>query len=74
MKQSHGKQIVYRYNGDPSTQQTVSDFKGTMVIPAVGAIVNRNGKKWRVCVVNYELDFKGPMSVPIHHVFLTNAT
>jgi hypothetical protein len=73
MKQSKGKQIVYRYNGDPSTQQTVSDRAGTMLTPSVGAIVNRNGKEWRVVNVHHDLDLKGPMAVPIHHVFLTNA-
>jgi hypothetical protein len=73
MKQSHGKQIVYRYNGDPSTDQTISDRIGTILTPAIGAIVSRNGGEWRVVSVHYDLDLKGPMAVPIHHVFLTNA-
>jgi hypothetical protein len=72
MKQSHGKQIVYRYNGNSSTEQTVSDRVGSMLTPSVGAILNRNGREWRVVIVRRDLDMRGPMSVPIHHVFLTN--
>jgi hypothetical protein len=73
MKQSKGKQIVYRFNGDSSTQQTVSDRTGTLLTPLVGAIVKRNGMDWRVVGVREELDVKGPMSVAIHHVFLSHA-
>jgi len=73
MKQSKGKQIVYRFDGDSSTQQTVSDRTGALLTPLVGAIVNRNGTEWRVVSVLHELDLKGPIAVPIHHVFLTHA-
>jgi hypothetical protein len=73
MKQSQGKQIVYRYDGDQSTQQTVSDRAGTMRTPSVGAIVNRKGKEWLVVNVHHDLDMKGPLAVAIHHVFLTES-
>jgi hypothetical protein len=73
MRQSRGKQIVYRYNGDPNTQQTISDLHGSMLPHLVGSIVNRDGKQWRVVSIHEELDIKGPLSVPIHHVFLTDA-
>jgi hypothetical protein len=74
MKQSKGKQIVYRFDGDSSTQQTVSDRAGTLLTPLVGAIINRNGTEWRVVGVREELDVKGPMAVAIHHVYLTHSS
>ena len=73
MKQSKGKQIVYRFDGESSTQQTVSDRTGTLLTPLVGATVKRNGKEWRVVGVREELDVKGPMAIAIRHVYLTHA-
>ena len=73
MKRSQGKQIIYRYNGDPSTEQTISDRAGAMLTPSVGAIVNRNGEEWCVVSIHHDLDLKGPMAVPTHHVFRTHA-
>ena len=73
MKRSKGKQIVYRFDGDSSTQQTVSDRTGTLLIPVVGAIVKCSGTEWRVVGIREELDLKGPMAVAIHHVYLTHS-
>lgn len=73
LKRSHGKQIVYRYNGDPSTDKIVNDPTGVMLRHAIGEMVNRNGKQWKVVAFQEELDVKGPLAVPIHHVYLTDA-
>jgi hypothetical protein len=73
LKLSQGKRFIYRYNGDSNTEQIVDDPRGTMVSHLVGGIVNWNGKRWKVAVVEEELDLKGPFAVPIHHVYLTDA-
>lgn len=73
LKRSHGKQIVYRYNGDPSADNIVNDPTGVMPRHVIGETVSRNGKQWKVAAFKEELDVKGPLAVPIHHVYLTKA-
>jgi len=73
MKRTVAKQIVYRYNGDPNSEQVVNDLTGEMLPHLVGEIVTRNGKQWKVAVIREELDVKGPRAVPVHHVYLTHA-
>jgi hypothetical protein len=69
----HGKQMIYRYNGDPKNDEIVSDRTGRMPFRWVGEMLKRNGKEWRVAVVRNDLDIVGSArAVPIHHVFLTD--
>jgi hypothetical protein len=35
------KQIIFRYNGDPATEEHVADLEGEETIPAQGAVVER---------------------------------
>ena len=69
MEQCQGKQIVYRYNGNPYTQDVMKDLKGEMPSHLVGEKVNRNGKLWRVDVVRNDSTLKG---IPVQRVFLSN--
>jgi hypothetical protein len=69
MEQSEGKQIVYRYNGNPYTQDVMSDLKNEMPWHRVGEKVNRNGKEWRVDVVRNDSTLNG---IPVQRVFLSN--
>jgi hypothetical protein len=72
-KQSRGKQIVYRYNGDPRHDEVLSDRTGEMPFNWVGETLRRNGKKWRVAVINNDFDMTASArAVPIHRVFLTD--
>ncbi len=72
-KISFGKQIVYRFNGDPKDDETVSDRDGTMPYRRVGEILTRKGKEWRVAIVRDDLNMSASRTaVSIHHVFLTD--
>jgi|ERR1700677_315018 hypothetical protein len=72
-KQSRGKQIIYRYNGDPKHDETVSDMLGSMPFRQVGEIVKKNGKEWRVNVVRDDFNMAfSRTAIPIHRVFLTD--
>lgn len=70
---SRGSQTIYRYNGDPSNDEVVSDRKGELPLCWVGEILRRNGKQWQVSIIRNDLDMVGSgRSVPIHRVFLTD--
>jgi hypothetical protein len=73
VKRARGKQIVYRFNGDPKHDEVVSDRVGNMALLRVGEILKRNGKQWMVVAVNNELSISGSsVAIPIHRVFLTD--
>jgi hypothetical protein len=72
-KQIRGKQIVYRYNGDPKYDEVVSDVLGSVPFLHVGDLLRKNGKQWKVAVVRDDLDMPGSSTaVTIHRVFLTD--
>ena len=64
------KQIVYRYNGDPSSEEVVVDSLGEMAVPSQGGVIERKGKRWKVLAVNVETGAKGQL--PVHRVFLSD--
>jgi hypothetical protein len=72
MKPHNEKQIVYRHNGDPRYDETVLDRTGTMPFYRVGEILEKNGKRWRVAVVNDDFTMSGQIMFPIRRVFLTD--
>jgi hypothetical protein len=45
---------------------------GAMPFCKVGEILMKNGKRWRVAVVNEDFTMAGLKAVPIHRVFLTD--
>ena len=69
MEQSQGKQIVYRYNGNPYSQDIMNDLKGQTPWHRVGEKVNRKGKEWLVDVVRND---STPQGIPIQRVFLSD--
>ena len=72
-KLTNGKQIVYRFNGDPKYDETVSDSAGSLPFRMVGEIVTKKGKKCRVAIVRDDLNIDASRTaVPIHRVFLTD--
>ena len=72
-KVTTGKQIIYRFNGDPKYDERVSDGTGNLPFLNVGEIVTRNGKQWQVAIVRDELNMASSRgAVPIHRVFLTD--
>ena len=62
------KQIVYRYNADPRTDEIVQDFEGEITVPEKGGLIKRTEKQWKVVSV-FKTFGKG---IPIHTVFLTD--
>ena len=68
-----GKQTIYRYNGNPGSDEVVSDRTGRMPLRWVGEMLRRNGKEWLVAAIRYDLDMVGSArAVAIHRVFLTD--
>ena len=66
------KQIVFRYNGDPTTEESDLDMDGDKSVPEQGSFIQRRGKPWQVVRVNVEKSVTEPFEVPIYRVFLTN--
>ena len=66
------KQIVFRYNGDPTTEEIDLDMDGDKSVPKQGSFVERKGERWKVVQVKVERSVTEPFEVPIHRVFLTN--
>jgi hypothetical protein len=66
------KQIVFRYNGDPTTEEIDLDMDGEKSVPGQGSFVDRKGERWKVVQVKVETSVTEPFEVPIHRVFLTN--
>ena len=66
------KQIVFRYNSDPTTEEIDLDMDGDKSVPEQGSLIDRRGERWKVVQVNVERSVIEPFEVPIHRVFLTN--
>jgi hypothetical protein len=70
MSENERKRIVYRYNGDPVTDEITKDAQ--IVFPRSGEIVNRRGKDWKVVAANEDFNFAERTPDPILRVFLTD--
>jgi hypothetical protein len=68
----HAKQLVFRYNGDPTSEESDLDMDGDKSVPEQGSIIDRRGGRWKVVQVNMETIAEEPFAVPIYRVFLTN--
>ena len=66
------KQIVFRYNGDPTTEEIDLDMDGDKSAPEQGSLIERKGERWKVVQVTFERSITEPFEVPIYRVFLTN--
>jgi hypothetical protein len=66
------KQIVFRYNGDPATEEIDLDMDGDKSVPEQGSFIERKGERWKVVQVNVESSVSEPFQARIHRVFLTN--
>jgi hypothetical protein len=66
------KQIVFRYNDDPTTEEIDLDMDGEKSAPEQGSVIKRKGERWKVVEVKVEINAAEPFEVPIHRVFLTN--
>jgi hypothetical protein len=66
------KRIVYRYNGDASTDEVEEDILGDQEVPQKNSIVNRKQGNWKVVQVELIEAESLPQAIPIHRVYLTN--
>ena len=66
------KQIVFRYNGDPTTEESDLDMDGDKSVPEPGSLIERRGERWKVVQVNIETSAEEPFAVPIYRVSLAN--
>lgn len=66
------KQIIFRYNDDPTTEEIDLDMDGDKSAPKEGSLIERKGERWRVVEVKVETDPAEPFEVPVYKVFLTN--
>ena len=65
------KQIIFRYNDDPATEEIDLDMDGEKSTPEPGSLINRKGERWRVLRATVETNAAEPFEVPIYRVFLT---
>jgi hypothetical protein len=54
--------------------ERVLDLQGSMPFHRVGEILFRNGKYWRVTIINEDLIMGDQRSIPVYKVFLTEWT
>jgi hypothetical protein len=66
------KQIVFRYNGDPTTEESDLDMDGDKSVPEQGSFIDRRGERWKVAQVSMETSAEEPFAVPIYKVSLTD--
>ena len=71
MGTKNAKQVVYRYNGDASTDEVEVDPCGEITIPERDDIIIRKGKRWNVVHVITEETVGGPQAIPIVRIFLS---
>jgi hypothetical protein len=72
MDTNGAKQFVYRYNGVVTSDEIEVDFEGEKPTPQKDQVIVRNGKQWKIVMVNTEepLNRSGP--IPVVRVFLTD--
>lgn len=66
----NSRQFVYRYDGDPKTDEVVPDLEGQVPVPQKGNVIKRKGKTWKVVDVHTEQLLTNPPAIPVYRVFL----
>ena len=66
------KQIIYRYNDDPTTEEIDLDMDDEKAVPKEGSSIERKGERWRVVKIHVATNEAEPFEAPVHRVFLTN--
>lgn len=63
------KTIVYRYNGDPASEEQEADIDNHVTLKEDDTI-QRNGKRWKVTQINSETAVSVPRPFDVLRVFL----
>lgn len=66
------RQFIYDYNGNERMREIEDDPTGTREMPAIGAILTRQGREWKVVSVSAPADSQGFARVV--RVFLSDRT
>jgi len=66
------KQVVYRFNGNPKTDQVKDDLEDEIELPSKGNVLVIDGKRWKVIEIMTErsLDARGP--IPVVRIYLSD--
>jgi hypothetical protein len=64
------KQIIFRDNDDPTTEEVDLDMDGDKSISERGVLIERKMQRWKVLRVNVETNSTKPLEVALHRVFL----
>jgi hypothetical protein len=54
------KQIVFRYNGDPTTEEIDLDMDGDKSAPEQGSVIDRKGERWKVSKSSWRQAWQSP--------------
>jgi hypothetical protein len=66
----HAKQIVYRYNDNPVSDEGFVDWSGDKPLPTVNEVIERHGKQWKVVAIDNESSVADTHTITIHRIFL----
>ena len=64
--------IIFRYDGDPSTEETVHDLDALDSTLKPESIIQRNGRSWKVIKVQVERAIDASSEPPIWRVHLSS--
>jgi hypothetical protein len=66
------KQIVYRFDGDATTDEAEADLQGEEPIPQKDDVIQRMGRDWKVVSVTLEQSIGETKALPVYRVFLSD--
>lgn len=66
------RQVVYRYNGDATSEDVVDDTDDNMPVCHTGDVIIRHGRRWKVRAVTSEDISDGLRAITITRLFLTD--
>ena len=64
--------VIYRYNGDPNTEDKVKNPAPKVFLPRPGAVIERRGKQWKVVATNEDFVIEEQKAIPILRIFLSD--
>jgi hypothetical protein len=64
--------VVYRFNGDPRTDERIKKTVSRIGLPRTGDMIVRNGKKWKVSITRQDYIFLERAAIPVYRIFLTD--
>jgi hypothetical protein len=66
-------EIVYRYNGDPASEEMELHASLGVTLPHAHSVIVRKGKAWQVSKVEMVPCVSELTRIPVYRIFLTDA-